>query len=476
MKSYKEIYNDIKSTLSDEITGTALDSLISILSMYVYNIQANAVSQLLEGNIDTATSINSIISKGAQYGVSLPRVTNPEVEFYVKSVGSSHTIYPGDEVISIGKFKFLFIGYYGLNNEFFNTHCDINPSDGTLIRCLVAENVKIFEVRQPSGVIYDTSVSNVSQKIFAYKDGNLMRIYDKYREFLADSDSNKLISVTYPDYGVKLTDVNPSEDSIYKVILPGALNSITELLGVIKGKSSSKYVTVSATRGDTNEQNIKIVNLGSDVLSKDDSIIYVENNLKMTQMIKSNSDINAFFTEYLYSKYPIYGRLNISYILGSDLNIYVSDNNFSGDSTEDDLLDIFYVGLNSIRINPGVKLIANIRLNLNNPVDESLEETISGYIHEYDGVFNKLIDEYDLVSKINSINTLIRITEFEVSYSAEIKYLDTVSTINLSKDEFDLDVPDLEFPDSLGNGPDQTKVYKLYIGKDKYLETNLEWI
>jgi len=473
MKTYKEISNDIRGVLSSEITGTQLDLMVGMLSMYAYNIQANAVSQLLENNLDTAINTNSIIAKAAQYGVSVPRVTNPEVEFQVKSTGSSHTLYPGDEVISIGKFKFLYIGYYDQNNKFSETQCTIYPNVDTLIKCMVTDKVTNIEVTQIPGVIYDESISHVASKIFAYKDGQLMSLYDSYSDYLTDSGLNKLMAVTYPDYGVKLRDLNDGDQSQYRVILPNELTSISELIQVINTKASSKYVTVSEyRRGSGTEYNIKLVNLGSEILDRESTVQYVEANLKLTQLIKSNSDISAFFSSYLFKLTGI--RYNISFKLGQELKVYVDDMYFTVLNL-DDLIPRFYIGLNAINVYPGVELDAKVRIKLNNLVDSDLDSTISGYVNAYDGKFNTLLDEYDLIYKINSINPLIHITEFEIQYKAVVKYGNSYYTVNLKSKDYDEDVENLDF-DTAGIEPDINKTYRLYTGKDKYLKTSVEWI
>lgn len=412
MKSYKEITEDIRSVLSSEITGMQLDILVNTLSMYAYDIQSIAVSQLLENNLDTAVNINSIIAKGAQLGVSAPRVTNPEVEFEVKSTGSSHDIHPGDEVISIGKFKFIYLGYYK-EIGFSESQVTINSNTPTLIRCTVTDKVTEINVSQIPGEIYDYSISNVSSKIFAYKDGQLMNVHESYSEFLTDSNENKITAVTYPDYGVKLYDANEGDKSNYRIILPNGIDSLNEIIGVINTKASSKYVTSSQYRSGGTQQNIRIVKLGSQVLDKDSLVQYIERNLKLTQLIKSNSDIIEFFSNYLFYRYGI--RYNISFVLGPDLKIYVNDQ-FFNKLNLDELKSRFYIGLNSITISGGTEVEAIVSIKLNNQVDNEVSERILGYVNEYDGKFNILIDEFDLISKINSINPLIQLTEFNVSY------------------------------------------------------------
>lgn len=481
MKTYKEITEDIKSVISSEVSGTQLDILVGILSMYAYDIQNHAVSQLLENNLDTAININSIIAKAAQNGVSVPRITCPEVEFEVKSIRNTFELQPGDEVISINKFKFLFLGYYDSNGEYQDMSvCRINSSRVTIVRCLVTDSVSRLDINQIPGVIYDYSVTNVASKIFVYKGNSeeellLMNQYNKYSDFLTDTGVNKVNVVTYPDYSVKIIDENEGDKSYYKVILPGGVDSVTEIIPLIKGKFSSKDVTIGQYRnGTTNDQNIKIINLGEGKLSRDKLVEYVELNLKLTQLIKSNTDINAFFSDYLYNLSN--NRYNISYILGSELNIYVDDIYFNErlyNIDKEDLLDRFYINLTSININPGIEIIATISIELNNLVDDDFRDTISSYVGEYDGKFNIDIDEFDLITKINSVNNLIHLTNFSISYKAIIPYNNGIYEVKLSKELSDgvIDIPDLHFTEI----PDTNNTYLYYSGKDKFLTTEISW-
>lgn len=473
MKSYKEIVTDIKSVLDQRVTGLQLDILVNTLAMYAYDIQSNAISQLLENNLDTAININSIIAKGAQYGVSAPRTTNPEVEFEVKSTGSTHTLYPGDEVISIGKFKFIYLGYVK-DGSLLEGQVTINSNNSILVRCTVTDKVSEININQIPGQIYDYTIQNVGSKIFAYKDGNLLNVHESYSSYLSDHNTNKITSVTYPDYGVKLFDANEGDQSEYRIILPHGIDSLSELIGVIDTKASSKNVTASKTRSGSDSQNIKIVNLGSQSLSREDLVSYVERNLKLTQLIKSNSDLIEFFNSYLFSITGI--RYNISFTLGSELVVYVNDQYFTKMNLNE-LIPRFYIGLESITVQGGTEFKAEVTIKLNNQVNDGVSSTISGYINEYNGKFNALIDEFDLVSKINSINPLISITEFSVKYKLPIQ-LESGRLIEFifSRDNYTDEFPSLTESSPLEpNLPSETKVYKAEPSKDKYLKTNIIW-
>jgi hypothetical protein len=478
MKTYKQISDDIKSMLVADISGTQLDLLVGILSTYAYNVQSNAVSQLLENNLDTAININSIIAKAMELGVSVPRVTNVEVEFQAKSTAASYILHLGDEVLSISKYKFLFLGYYNNLNEYIENQCNLSSSDPILIRCLVTDGVTEITSTQTFGVIYPNSVTNVSDKIFVYKDDTSMNVYNSYGEYLRDSGENKVVSITGPDYCIKVIDYNDGDSSEYRVILPNGMNSISELVPLIKNKAVSRNVTVSKYRdGSDTELNIKITKFGADVLDKDSLVRYVELNLKLTQLIKSNTDIIAFFENYLFTLYGV--RYTVSYHLGSDFNIYVNDINFPLINVNN-LIDLFYVNVENIYINPGVRLTANISIRLNNIVDQEVSDLITSYVNEYQGKFNTLIDEFDLITKINSINPLINLTQFEVRYSALIRYNGNWVEIQLSSNEleYQADVPGLFFGNQGGTIiiPIPGVVYKLYTAYDKFLNVNLIWL
>lgn len=458
MKSYEEITQDIKSVLSKEVSGMQLDVLVNSLSTYVYNMQAVTVSQLLEGNMSTAINTNSIISKAVQFGVSVPRPVNPEVEFEVKSIDATHKLNLGDEVVSLAKFKFLYLGYYNSEGEYIESQCDINSGSVTLIRCTVTEEVRKFTKEVNDYVIYDADIKDIASRVFIYRDGAYLNQRDLWKDTLGNSD---ILVTTMPDYGVRMSinKFNKSYTGTYNIILPKYTSNLSELIQLIKSKAASSIVTISAFRSSTSTQNMVISNLGSEKLSREEMIRYVEYNLNRTQLIKSNTDLISQIQSDLFSRFRV--RYEISIDLHR-MTVYVNDPYFRDTSTQ---LPINVLGVDKIYVSPGELMSANISIKLNNNISEELMEKISKLVKVYDNKFNVLIDEMDLISKINSINPLIHLTEFKVEYHATENIGGTHYEVNFSSKS------DLE----LVGVPDPSKVYKPVKSKKTYLNTNIIW-